>query len=169
MLGNQPWKQCLWETEGESCMGSRDTSRRGSRGEARGLALEGGLESAGRGGWRGHFSFQARSRVEAQRLGVPAWSGNRKQTRLRTSEFVGGLWRLVGGKLGLRPRKAQAQEPLGEGCGEWATWVRAETNVPGAPRSPLIPNSSARGEERVVGWAGRAHPAQSCKVVCPRG
>lgn len=65
-------------------------------------------------------------------------------------------------KLGWRPRKPQAQEPMAEVCGKRAAWVRGEMNVPGAPRSPLTRNSSARGGERVVGGAD-APRAPSCK------
>ena len=55
-----------------------------------------------------------------------------------------------------------------EGCRQWAAWVRVAMNVPVLPFSPLIRNSSARGEERVVGWCEHMHlehPALSPKAV----
>lgn len=44
-----------------------------------------------------------------------------------------------------------------EGCRQWEAWVRVEMNVPVVPFSPLIRNSSARGEESVVGWCEHMH------------
>lgn len=95
------------------------------------------------------FLIPGKEQGKSPEAGSPGMVREQRAKPTEDQRVCGGLWRSLEGKLGLRPRR----EPLGEGCGEWVAWIRGEMNIPGAPRSPLIWNSSARGEERVVGWA----------------